>query len=110
MKKFLIICLSIFLVGGFIKYSYTASRCKNIDYAVEHYFTTGLFNSYKMYSIDTIDLSFSNTNIAVVKIGGMTQKSPHKRVAYSVFLEKNSNGTWKVEKIYPEQVTTRGEE
>ncbi|MBC2580188.1 hypothetical protein [Clostridium sp. DJ247] len=105
MKKILIIVLSVFLVGGVIKYSYTTNRCRNIDYAVERYFTTGFFNNYRLDNIGTMNLSFSNGIMAVVKVDGMTRKTPHKRVAYSVFLEKSNNGVWKVRKIYPAQVT-----
>jgi hypothetical protein len=109
MKKFLMITLSLVIIGGFIKYTYTSNRCKNIDYAVQHYFTTGIFNSYKLYNIGIADLSFSNGNIAVVKIDGMEKKSPHRKVEYSVFLEKNSSGIWRVQKIYPTQVTLKAQ-
>lgn len=108
-KKFSLICLSIVLLGGLIKYIYISKRCTNINYAVQNYFTTGVFNNYKMYKLDTINLSFSNGTIAMVKIDGLEQKSPHKKVAYSVFLEKNSRGIWKVQKIYPAQVVLKTE-
>lgn len=106
MKKLLVICLSVFLVSALIKYAYTTSKSENIDYVVQHYFSTGLFNGYKMSSIDTINLSFSNTSVAVVKVAGLAEKSPHERVSYNVFLQKNSNGIWTVEKVYPKQVGT----
>lgn len=105
MKKFLAIILSVVIIGGLIKYTYTTNRCKSIDYAVQHYFTTGIFNSYKMYNIGTVNLSFSNGNMAVIKIDGMEKKSPHRKVAYSVFLERSSQGIWKVKKVYPAQIT-----
>ena len=92
-----------------IKYNYVTNKSKNIDYAVERYFTTGIFNNYKMYDIETFDLSFSNGSLAVVKINGLEEKAPHKKVAYSVFLEKNSQGIWKVKKVYPAQVTSKKE-
>lgn len=107
MKKFLLICLSVVLVGGLVKYVYTSNRCKNIDYAVEKYFTTGIFNKYEMYQISSSNLSFSNGTIAVVKIYGTEKKIPHKKVAYSVFLEKNSRGTWKVKKVYPDEASSK---
>lgn len=107
MKKFFIICLSVILVGGLIKYTYITNKSQNIDYAVQRYFTTGIFNKYKMYGIETFDLSFSNGSIAVVKINGLEQKSPHKKVAYSVFLEKNSRGIWKVKKVYPNEIKSQ---
>lgn len=109
MKKFLLICLSLILTGGLIKYIYISNRCKNINYAVENYFTTGFLNNYKMYELNNISLSFSNGTIAVVKLDGLEQKSPHKKVTYSVFLEKNSRGIWKVKNVYPDQVVVKME-
>ena len=110
MKKFLMICLSIILVGGLVKYTYITNNSKNIDYVVERYFTTGIFNNYALYDIGTINLSFSNGSVAVVKVDGMEKKPPHKKVAYSAFLEKNSQGVWKVKKVYPAQTVIKSEQ
>jgi hypothetical protein len=107
MKKFLLICLSVILVGGLIKYTYIANKSKNIDYAIKRYFTTGIFNKYKMYNIEKFNLSFSNGKIAVVEIDGLEEKSPHSKVTYNVFLEKNGSGIWKVTKIYPTAATQK---
>ncbi|MDW8802234.1 hypothetical protein P8V03_13850 [Clostridium sp. A1-XYC3] len=109
MRKLLLLCLSVVLVGGLIKYTYISNKSKDINYAVENYFTTGIFNEYKMYQISSSDLSFSNGTVAVVKIDGTEKKIPHKKVAYSVFLEKTSRGTWKVKKVYPDEVAAKNE-
>lgn len=109
MKKLLMITLFIVVIGGFIKYTYITNRCKSIDSAVQYYFSAGIFNDYRMYNIGNINLSFSNGNMAVVKIDGMEKKSPHRKVAYSVFLERSNQGTWKVKKVYPAQVTINSE-
>lgn len=109
MKKFFALFLSVILVGGLIKYTYITSKSKNIDYAVKRYFTTGIFNNYKMYNVETINLSFSNGSIAVVKVEGIAKKLPNKKVSYSAFLEKNSRGTWKVKKVYPAQTVLKNE-
>ncbi|NMM65054.1 hypothetical protein HBE96_20945 [Clostridium sp. P21] len=100
MKKFLILLLPIILVSCFIRYNYTISKSTDIKYVIEEYFTTGILNSYKMCTVSKVNLSFSNGNIAVVKIDGMEDKSPHKKVSYNVFLEKNNKGNWKVKKVY----------
>jgi hypothetical protein len=101
MKKFFVILLSVILVGGLMRYTYITNKSKNLDYAVKRYFTTGIFNNYKMYNIETINLSFSNGSTAVVKVEGIEKKLPNKKVSYNAFLEKNSSGTWKVKKVYP---------
>jgi len=109
MRKFFILCLSAILVAGLVKYIYITNKSKNIDYAVERYFTTGIFNNYKMYDIETISLSFSNGSIAVVKVEGIEKKLPNKKVTYNAFVEKNSRGTWKVKKVYPAQPVLKSE-
>lgn len=109
MKKFFIILLSVILVGGLIKYTYITNKSKNMDYAVKRYFTTGIFNNYKMYTIETINLSFSNGSIAVVKVEGIEKKLPNKKVSYNAFLEKNSAGTWKVKKVYTDQTASKNQ-
>lgn len=105
MRKIICIILSIFLVGGIVKYTYISNKCKNINYAVNRYFTTGIFNEYKLYNVGKVNLSFSNGNVAFVKIDGMSKKPPHRKVGYSVFLEKNNKGIWKVKKVYPAEIT-----
>lgn len=109
MKKLLLICLSVALLCGLIRSIYILNKCKNINYAVESYFTTGFLNNYKMYELNNMSLSFSTGTIAVVKLDGLEQKSPHKKVTYSVFLQKNSRGIWKVTKVYPAQVVVKVE-
>ncbi|MCH5138140.1 hypothetical protein JMF89_13105 [Clostridiaceae bacterium UIB06] len=109
MKKFFTLCLSAILIVSLIRYTYVTNKSKNINYAVERYFTTGIFNNYKMYNIDAINLSFSNGSIAVVKVEGIEKKSPNKKVSYNAFVEKNSAGTWKVKKVYPAQTVLKNE-
>lgn len=100
MKKFLILFLSAIIIGSLIRYDYTYSKCKDMKYVVQKYFTTGILNNYKMCSVSKVNLSFSNGNIAVVKVDGVEDKSPHNKISYNVFLEKNTKGTWKVKNVY----------
>lgn len=58
--------------------------------------THGLFNKYKMHSINSLNLTFSDGNIAVVKVYGTSNSSPHKSISYNLFLTKSKNGAWKV--------------
>ncbi len=62
--------------------------------------THGLFNKYKMHSITNLNLTFSDGNIAVVKVYGTSKSSPHKNISYNLFLTKSKNGVWKVKKTY----------
>ena len=77
----------------------------DINYAVKNYFTTGIFNKYRIYNMEDVTLSFSNGKAAFIKVKGISGKTPHHKVEYTVFLEKNINGTWKVKKVYTNEVT-----
>jgi hypothetical protein len=110
MKKFLIIFLSAIIVGGLIRYNCISSKCKNVNYVVQKYFTTGILNNYKMCSVSTVNLSFSNGTVAVVKVEGIEDKSPHKKTAYNVFLEKNGQDIWKIKKIYAAEANSKSQQ
>ncbi len=105
MKKFLFLTILIIISLVITKNIYTSINCRNIDYAVTHYFTTGIFNKYKIYDMQDMTTSFSNGAVAFIKVEGISSESPHRRVGYTVFLEKNNRGIWKVKKVYPAQVT-----
>lgn len=109
MRKFFILCLSLLLIGGLVRYTYVVNKSKSMNYAVKRYFTTGLFNNYKLYNVETINLSFSNGSIAVVTVEGVQEKLPNKKVTYNAFVEKNSSGIWKVTKVYPAQTIIKSQ-
>ncbi|WP_409070191.1 hypothetical protein ACFLKB_05665 [Clostridium sp. FAM 1755] len=98
-KLILIICI-LFLLFLPLSYKYKVYKNKDLNYVVEQHMTHGLFNKYKMHSITNLNLTFSDGNIAVVKVYGTSNSSPHKNISYNLFLTKSKNGAWKVKKIY----------
>lgn len=100
MKKFICILISISLMVSILYYTNNLNKCRNFNYALNRYFTTGIFNRYKLYNIDNTQLYFSNGKVSFLKIDGISAKSPHERTNYTVFMQKNSYGIWKVEKVY----------
>ncbi|AYD41126.1 hypothetical protein D4Z93_11585 [Clostridium fermenticellae] len=105
MKKIFTLILIILTLSSFVLAShiYHGSKCKNIEYAAQYYITTGIFNRYKLSNVNSTKLSFSNGQMAVVKVDGLAYKSPHRRLTYDIFLEKNNSGTWRMKKIYPDK-------
>ncbi|WP_446898519.1 hypothetical protein ACSVC9_00910 [Clostridium sp. LBM24168] len=100
MKKFLCILTSVSLMGGILWYNYNLNRCKDFNYALNRYLTTGIFNKYKLYSIDDAKLYFSNGQVSFFKVDGISAKYPHEKINYRVSMQKNSHGIWKIGKIY----------
>lgn len=100
MKKLLIIIAILLSISTFINYKINFNKSKDISYVVENYMTSGIFNKYKLYKTTSINLTFSDDDLAIVDVSGKQNKSPHIDVKYKVFLEKNKNGVWKVKKIY----------
>jgi hypothetical protein len=103
MKRLLALFIVIIIVIGtiVIRYKYNMSRNSDVTYAARQYITTGIFNSRKLYRINDMKVSFSDGNMAVMTISGLLDKTPHDVVKYEVILEKKTNGTWKVSKVYP---------
>ncbi|KAJ50881.1 hypothetical protein BD780_000109 [Clostridium tetanomorphum] len=95
-----LILLIILMICSLIRYRIICYKSKEITYVVERYLTTGIFNTNKLYGINNFHLSFSDGKVAVVKVNGLQKKSPHKKINYNIFLEKNSKGIWKVKKLY----------
>lgn len=89
----------------FFKYKIDSNKYRDINYTVEKYMTTGLFNKYKLYKIDEIKLSFSDGIIAVITVSGIEDKAPYKNMKYDIFLEKNKNDLWEVKKVYLKELS-----
>lgn len=102
MKRLLVLFIVVIVVIGSIaiRYKYNNSKYSDVSYAARHYITTGVFNSYKLYKINDMKVSFSDGNMAVMTISGLLDKTPHNIVKYEVILEKKANGVWKVSKVY----------
>lgn len=107
MKKFMIIFISTLFTITMIEKIYISYKCRDINYAVKNYFTTGIFNKYKIYNMEDINMYFSNGTVAFIKIKGMSTKMPYQKLGYTVFLQKNSRGIWKIKKVYPTQITLK---
>lgn len=100
-RLFLFIFVFILLATSFINIKYTSYRCKDLDFAIKKYTTSGLFNEYKLYSLDNYVIKFSDSTYAIVEVTGLEDKSPYKIVKYNLHLKKNNKGTWKVKEYYP---------
>jgi len=76
-------------------------KCKDLDYAIKKYTTSGVFNQYKLYSMDNYEIKFSDSTYAIIEVTGIENKAPYKSVKYNLHLKKNSKGTWKVKEYNP---------
>jgi hypothetical protein len=97
-----IIAVVVVIAVGTVVYINSQNKHRDIKYSVERYLTTGIFNRYKLYKLDKMDVSFSDGSLAVMSVSGLQDKAPHKSVNYKIFMEKSDSGVWKVKKVYPE--------
>lgn len=97
-KKFIILIL-VFLLCCFIKNQINENNKTDITSSAEQYLTTGFFNKYKLYKIDTYHLLFSDGTKAILEVQGMEYASPHKTEQYKLTMLKNSRGLWNVDKV-----------
>lgn len=72
---------------------------KDISYAVEYYLTTGFFNSYKLYRLNSFNISFSDGTTAIANASGLLQVAPHKKTTYKLLMEKDEDDIWRVSKL-----------
>ena len=99
-KRFLPFILIIILLFGYIDFKYTQNKHKDVAYVVERHLTTGFFNKYKLSSIDTLQIAFSDSQMAVVTISGSLKSTPNKKATYKVLAERGRSGSWRVKKVY----------
>lgn len=82
-----------------ININITNSKCKDLNYATNHYMTTGIFNKNKVLTINGMNLLFSDDNKAIIEVDGLYYKSPHIRKKYQLSLSKTKGGMWKLDDV-----------
>lgn len=95
---FIVIFISILISAAY--YNYNTYQQKDISYVIEQKLTKGAFNKYKLHSITSTELNYSDEILAVVSVTGTSKDSKGSLVAYKILLEKRSNGSWKVKEVY----------
>lgn len=100
-KTLSFISLIIIITTYIIVFSYTNFKCKNLDYAIKKYSTSGIFNKCKLYSLEDFNIKFSDGNICIAEVNGIEGKSPYKTSTYTLHLVKHKSGKWKLSEISP---------
>ncbi|MDP4089812.1 MAG: hypothetical protein Q8930_11155 [Bacillota bacterium] len=100
MKRFVPIAFIIIIIISVVDYNYDIYKRKNIAYVLQNKLTKGILNSFKLDSISSYELSYSDENVAVAQVKGSKANSSLTSVSYKVILEKQRNGTWKIKDIY----------
>ena len=99
-KKIVFVVIFIIIIVSTVYYNYNIYQKKDISYVIEQKLTKGFFNKYKLSSISSTELKYSDEVLAIVTVTGMSKDSKTSLVVYKVLLEKRSNGSWKVKEIY----------
>lgn len=99
-NKFILISFAFILFSFFfLHHNIETNNCKDITYSAKDYLTTGWFNKYKLYNLETHKLIFSDTKYAILEVSGIECKLPHAIVYYKLFMNKDSKGIWYVTKL-----------
>lgn len=99
-KKIILLLSFILIIFLFNQYSFSKKN-KDIRFVVEHHMTKKLTNlKHKLYGISEFNIIFSDGQTSVVQVNGLSKKSPHISTSYEIFLEKNKNHSWKVNRLY----------
>ena len=100
-KALFFLFLIIMVITSISLFIYSNTKYKNLDYAIEKYSTSGLFNKYKLYSLENSKIKFSDGNVCIAEVNGIEGKSPYKTVTYTLRLVKHKSGKWKVSEFSP---------
>ena len=100
MKKFIPLAIIIIIIVCVFYYNYDIYKKKDLTYVIEQRLTKGIFNKYKLDSIASYELTYSDEVLAIVYVNGIKNEAPHKAASYKVLLEKRSNNSWKVKDVY----------
>lgn len=100
LKKRLTFIISIAFVLSILCFSawqlYMKNKCKDLDFAVEHYLTSGN-DEDKLLRVQNISLIFSDDNTAVVKAYGLSKATPHSESTVEGHFRKGSSSSWTLE-------------
>ena len=100
MKKVLFFIIISVLLIFIAKHAYIDLRCKDISYSVNYYMTSSVSKSYRLYEINEYHLEYSDGNIAIMKVTGISKNAPHSKSSYKLVIIKNNSGIWHVKNIY----------
>lgn len=97
--SYIIVTIVLLLAIVFIHHIILIQKCSDITYAADYYTTTGIFNKYKLYKIDSYYLKFSDGHESTLVITGIKKAPPHNVVSYELTLIKSKSNIWKVKNI-----------
>ncbi|PJI07365.1 MULTISPECIES: hypothetical protein [Clostridium] len=98
-KKLITLIFLVLLIISYANYKINLNKRRDITYAANYYMTSGIFNTHKLYKIDSYILKFSSDDESILLVSGMEEKSPHKTVSYKLTMIKTSSGIWKLKRI-----------
>ncbi|MFL0250359.1 hypothetical protein ACJDT4_07970 [Clostridium neuense] len=97
--RYIIAAIVLFLAIVCIHHTILIQKCSDITYAADYYTTTGIFNKYKLYKIDSYYIKFSDGHESTLVITGIKKTPPHSVVSYELTLIKSKSGIWKMKNI-----------
>lgn len=101
MKKLLIILIIFISFILFIRLQYGNYRNMDVLYAAEKYTMHQMPPKYRINNIESFNINYNDTDIAVISITGTKKTTPHDTVTYKILLTKKKSGIWKVLRFFP---------
>lgn len=87
------------VIGYIICQIYLTNRCKDLQYAVDYYLTSGNEED-RLLRVKNITLVFSDKDTAVIEAYGLNKSKPHATTAIEGHFRKDSFDSWKLENTY----------
>ncbi|WP_370772444.1 hypothetical protein [Clostridium sp.] len=94
-----ILLLTLFIIGTSIKNMYVSSRCSNLIYSVDYYFTHWKDKSLRLIEVESMSVISNTDNKIEIEAYGFAYKKPYKKTYLIGTFSEDDKGRWHMESV-----------
>lgn len=94
-----ILLLTLFIIGTSIKNMYVSSKCSNLLYSVDYYFTHWKDKSLRLIEVESMSVISNTDNKIEIEAYGFAYKKPYKKTYLIGTFSEDDKGRWHMESV-----------
>ena len=94
-----ILLLTLFIIGTSIKNMYVSSKCSNLIYSVDYYFTHWKDKSLRLIEVESMSVISNTDNKIEIEAYGFAYKKPYKKTYLIGTFSEDDKGRWHMESV-----------
>ena len=94
-----ILLLTLFIIGTSIKNMYVSSKCSNLIYSVDYYFTHWKNKSLRLIEVESMSVISNTDNKIEIEAYGFAYKKPYKKTYLIGTFSEDDKGRWHMESV-----------